>query len=112
MANYKETTLTGTTWMRCRAVTITNPLPGTEELDGRTQQPVGPTAYFQEEKVITMDGADMRSDAGSCCKAFATDGVIALRDPGTGELTGETTSHGALYTILFSLYMQTALERD
>ena len=109
--NYKETSLAGTSWVRCRAITITNPLAGTEELD-HTGQPIGPTAHFTEEKVVTMEGADLRIPAGSCSKPFSPTDTITLLDPATGEATGATVTHAALYGILFSLYMQTAVERD
>lgn len=112
MPNYRETSLTGTSWVRCRAVTITNPLTGTGELNLHTQSIEGPTAYFQEEKVVVMDGGQMRQDVGACQQAFLPDGEIALRNPDTGELTGTTATHAQLYAILFSLYMQTALARD
>lgn len=35
-----------------------------------------------------------------------------MLNPETGEPTGATVTHGELYAILYSLYMQTALERD
>ena len=110
--NYKETALAGTSWVRCRAITITNPLAGTEETDQRTGLLVGPTAFFTEEKVVTMDGADLRVPSGYCSKAFNPEDTITLINPETGEVTGATVTHGALYEILYSLYMQTALERD
>lgn len=108
--NYKETTLSGTSWMRCRCVTITNPLAGSEF--DHNNNPLGPVAYFQEQKVISMDGTQSMIDAGSCLKAFDPVAAIPMRDPTTGDLTGSTVTHADLYAILFSLYMQTALERD
>jgi hypothetical protein len=110
--NYKETSLAGTSWVRCQAIVITNPLAGTEDNDPRTGLPVGPTAHFTEEKVVTMEGADLRIPAGSCSKPFNPTDTITLLDPATGEPTGEIVTHAALYGILFSLYMQTAVERD
>ena len=104
--NYKETNLTGTAWTRCRAVTINNPLQSSLVDAG------SPVAYFQEEQVISMEGANLMRDSGACSARFTPNGVIHLRDPETGEATGETVTHAALYAILFSLYMQTALERD
>jgi len=99
--NYKQTELAGTSWVRCRAVTINNPLT-----DGT------PMAYFQEEKVVSVEGSNLRVDSGACSKAFDPAGTITLINPETGEPTGETVTHADLYAILFSLYMQTALERD
>jgi hypothetical protein len=110
--NYKETNLSGVSWMRCRAVTIHNPLPGMGEVDFKAQNYVGPVAYFQEEKVISIDGAQTVADAGACRKVFNPAEAIPMLDPETGEPTGATVTQGELYVILFSLYMQTALERD
>ena len=111
--NYKETTVNGSSWVRCRAVTINNPLPGNTlsdmpQPDGAT----GPVVYFQEEKVVSLDGSNIHMDAGSCHKPFDPAATIPLLDPTTGEPTGTTVTHAELYAILFSLYMQTALERD
>lgn len=99
--NYKQTTLSGTSWTRCRCVTINNPLTGD-----------APIAYFQEEKVMSIDGAQTTVDAGSCRKAFYPAATISMLNPETGEATGATVTHAELYAILFSLYMQTAVERD
>ena len=110
MANYKETDLAGVSWIRCRTVTIVNPMVGT--IDIGTKQPSVPTAYFQEEKVISIDGSKTLVDIGSCQKKFNPSEVINIRNPDTGELTGNTSSHGDLYKVLYSLYLQTALERD
>ena len=110
--NYKKTTATGTSWVRCRAITITNPLAGAEDADPFTRLPIGPTAHFTEEKVLSLDGANVQLPAGSCSKVFNPADTITLLDPTTGEPTGEAVTHAALYGILFSLYMQTAIERD
>lgn len=59
--NYKETTITGSVWTRCRAVTITNPRAG---MVGYDDKPDVPTAHFQEERIVSLEGADMRSDCG------------------------------------------------
>jgi len=112
MANYKETNLSGVSWLRCRAVTINNPLPGMGEFDHLTQQHLGPVSYFQEEKVISIDGVQSVMDVGACRKVFNPTDTIPLLDPETGLPTGTTVTQGELYVILYSLYMQTATERD
>ena len=112
MANYRETDVAGVSWVRCRAVTIINPIEGTIEPNSMPSVPSVPTAYFQEEKVISIDGVRTLIDSGSCSKKFNATEVINLRNPDTGELTGVTSSHAELYSILYSLYLQTAIERD
>ena len=113
MANYKQTNLAGVSWVRCRNITITNPISGT--VDTTKIGPnnfLVPTAYFQEEKVISIDGVQNTIDMGSCQKQFNPTEVINLRNPETGELTGGTVIHAELYVILYSLYLQTAEARD
>ncbi|CAB4183740.1 hypothetical protein UFOVP1463_17 [uncultured Caudovirales phage] len=110
--NYKETNITGTSWTRCRTVTITNPLPGTGVLDVLTGIPVGPRAYFQEEEVLAIASGKITSDAGSCYKDFDPTATIPLLNVATEEPTGATISHTELYQILYSLYILTAKERD
>ena len=69
-------------------------------------------AFFAEEKVISIDGANTFSDTGGCMKPFDPEASIPLRDTETGELTGESMPQSDLYVILYSLYIQAALERD
>ena len=115
---YQESILTGTSWVRCKSVTITNPLPGSPEwLQANVMTPLAPfvapqRAYFSEEKIIAIDGTNSSVDAGGCMKPFDPAASIPMRNPVTGELTGETVLQAELYAILYSLYMQTALERD
>lgn len=110
MANYKEVDLAGVSWIRCRNITITNPVTGT--IGPTTGNLTVPTAYFQEEKVLSIDGVQNTIDVGSCVKQFNPTDIINIRNPETGELVGTTATHGDLYVLLYSLYLQTALERD
>lgn len=100
MADYKEQSISGNQWQRCRAVTITNPHGGQ------------PMAYFQEEALVVLGADTIQRDVGSCQAAFNPAAEIPLLDPTTLLPTGATTTHAALYQILFSLYMQAATERD
>lgn len=99
--NYKQTDLEGTSWVRCRAVNITNPL-----------EEGAPVAVFQEEKIVSVGDVNIKVDIGFCAKPFESAALIPLLNPVTGEPTGESTTHAELYKVLFSLYMQTAIERD
>lgn len=111
--NYRESNITGSTWVRCRAVTITNPHESQLVAPGPLSTGVQPTAYFQEEQVVTLPNNQViLRDLGSCQKAFSPSAVIPLLDPTTGLPTGTTVTHGELYAILYSLYIQTATERD
>jgi len=100
MPDYKESSLSGVQWQRCKTVTIDNPLVG------------GKSVVFHEERVISLDGQNLRQPIGACSKAFSSDGEFPILDPSTNLPTGQTMTHAELYSVLYSLYMQTALERD
>jgi hypothetical protein len=101
MSDYRESAVTGTTWQRCCQIVIANPRGAV------------PTVRFDEESVLALaDGTEIRRPVGALALDFDPAKVIELRDPATGELTGDTSSYGAVYTLLYSAYMTTALERD
>lgn len=97
--NYRETA-NNTSWQRCGTVHIYNPLEGTK------------TCRFDEETVVQVGSRVVCAPESYITKDFDPEAVIPLLDPATGAPTGQTTTHGQLYLILYSLYIQTALERD
>lgn len=100
MPDYKEAPVSGTQWSRCNGIYISNPIGG---------QPV---VNWQEETVVDV-GGKRYVEVGVCLSApFDPAQVIELRDPATGELTGQTATGMDVYAILFSGYMQAALARD
>jgi len=100
MANYQETQVTGTKWQRCNQVLINNPYNTT------------PAVAFKEETVVVLDsGVFIQSQSGLACD-FDPQGVINLRDPATGALTGQTMSQQDVYVALYSMYLQLAEQRD
>jgi hypothetical protein len=103
MMNYQESQIQGSTWTRCRAVTVVNPHAST----GQT-----PMAYFQEEKAIAFDNTVLLSDRGSCGVEFDAAATVTMLDPQTGQPTGQTFTHADLYRMMFSLYMDAAKKRD
>lgn len=100
MANYKEEIGTGVAWTRCKTVSIENP--------------VLEKAYvnFIETKCAMVGDFASEQFVGTISKEFDPTAVINLRNPETGELTGQTTTHADLYVAIYSLYIQSALERD
>lgn len=100
MPNYNESTVSGTSWQRCHTVTVRNPLGGTPKIE------------FAEERVIALEGEDMRTWVAGCEKNFSPSETFPLLDTQTNQPTGQTMSHADLYQALHSLYMQTARERD
>jgi len=100
MPNYNESAVSGTSWQRCHTVTVRNPLGGL------------PAIEFAEERVIVLDGQQIKQWVAGCGATFSQDGSFPLLDPTTNAPTGVTMSHTALYIALYSLYMQTAAARD
>lgn len=110
--NYKETNLAGTSWTRCKSITITNPLAGESPLPGVIPV-LKPIALFYEESITQLaEGTTFKRDLGYCSTEFNPVSTIALIDLDTGNPTGENITHAELYRILYSLYMQVALARD
>ena len=100
MPNYKETTAEGVAYVRCHTVVIKNNLG------------VTPVAEFHEECIVSFGGNTFKQPAAGCRRQVEPTGEIAMVDVQTGLPTGAVVTHGELYAILFSLYMQTAAERD
>jgi hypothetical protein len=110
--NYKQSDITGTSWIRCRAVTINNPLPGKGQINIVTGQPIGPNCVFLEETALATATETLTFDSGGCQTTYVPDNIITLLDPTTGNPTGETVTQEKLYQILYSLYLATATARD
>lgn len=100
MAQYQEQTGQGQLWQRCYSITIDNPLGG------------GATITFNEEKVMAIGAEVVKTPFTMCRKRFNPQALFPLRNPQTGELTGQNMTHLELYNILYSLYMHTAQQRD
>ena len=101
MANYKETTVSGTSWIGCKEIFITNSY-------GRT-----PGIIFGEEKVVMIDGSASIIPLNQDVKVtFEADKAFPLLNSSTGEATGTTYTHKQLYEILYSLYIASAEARD
>ena len=101
MPQYNESTAQGTVWTRCDQIVIKNPFLGLEK-----------SAMFSEENVVVIGDKTILSRHGFLNKTFNPNQEITLRNPVTGETTGNTVTHQELYNILYSLYIQTAMERD
>ncbi len=100
MPNYKQSTVAGTSWQRCQQVVLDNPLGAV------------PTIRFDEQEVISLGGQEIKRSAGSLPLPFDPARPIPLRDPGTGALTGDVSSYGAVYVLIYSAYMAAAEARD
>ena len=100
MANYKESTAEGSSYVRCHTLTVYNPLD---------QQPV---VHFQEETVVSIGGSTFKKQSEGCRLPVDPTAEITVIDPETNLPMGEVVTHGRLYQLLYSAYIQTANERD
>lgn len=98
--NYSETPITGVSRKRAKQTIIDNFL----------DQP--PYITYQEETVATINGEQRQETAGTVGGLVDPEGVIALRDLDTGELTGDTVPVSLIYAALYSDYLNRAFERD
>ena len=103
MADYNETTVSGTSWQRAWQITIANTLGGP------------PLVRYDEEVVINFeDGKRLRQPAQSMGISYQVDpaAVIELRDPETLLPTGDTIPVALVHQALLSDYINRAEERD
>lgn len=100
MANYKETTGQATAWKRCKLVTINNDYSGTKRL------------MFVEEDIIKLDDKYASKDGRLLFTNYDSQKLITLRDPSSGEATGEVISEELIYKALYSLYIELAQAKD
>ena len=101
MTTYTESTVTGHAWRRCNQIVIDNRRGAT------------PTVRFDEETVVALDGAtEVRAPVDVLTIDFDPSREIPLRDPQTGEPTGAVMTYADVYAVLYSAYLDAALERD
>jgi len=100
MADYKETTVSGTQWQRCNAIHIQNTY-------GQT-----PTVTMQEEQITNVGDQQFQRSVGGLNIPFDPDAVIQLRNPADGSLLGASMTQGQIHVALWSLYVQSAAARD
>ena len=100
MADYKETSVSGTQWQRCWGVYIQN-------IYGAV-----PTISLREEKVTVIGNDKFFNDMGQIDFPFDPNATIQILNPVDGSPTGNSTTMGEMYVALWSLYMAKAAERD
>lgn len=101
MANYKETSLSGTEHTRCCLITIANSFQ------------VTPIISFTEQKVTILSDGKIISEKGDTITIeFNPSKIIPEFDPTTGQQTGNTLAYSDLHKDIYSAYMAAALERD
>jgi len=100
--DYRQSQVAGQKWRRSMHGEFANPFNGVPWI-----------RFDWEDRVLLSDGATIATPAGSTLRCFDSPAsVLALRDPQTGALTGQTITHGVLYAILWSLAMESAALQD
>ena len=102
MADYQETSVSGTSYKRANEVFISNPLNGAK------------TVRFSEELVINISGTPQRVPQGVFDVILTDDNkstLIDVIDPTSGATVSQMT-YEQIYGVLFSLYLDSANKRD
>ena len=100
MSNYKQTTVSGETWQRAARVVVENPLNAT------------PSILIVEEEAIVLGDKTITNVCGNLSCAFDPEATFPAIDPATDEPVGRDITHGEVYALLNSLYMDLAKKRD
>ena len=104
MANYQETEVTGTVYVRSNQIIVANPLEGVRAI-----------SYMEEQVINLSDGEQIVRSAGGFQEPFTPENagtVFPLVNPQTGEPLGQDMTYTGLYVALYSLYMFLAKRRD
>jgi len=100
--DYRQQTISGSQWTRCLHIEANNPYGGQ------------PSIRFDEEvRVVLQAGQTLGTPSGSIERPFTDPfATFPLLDPTTGAPTGAIITHGQVYAILWSLYIDSAQRRD
>lgn len=101
MTDYLEANITGRKWRRCSTIEIYN-----------SQPPDQVRIRFKENDVIDMGDSNLVVGSSFFDTIFDPTKEFPVLDTDNLEPTGETSSEGALYVLLFSKYIAAAKERD
>ena len=100
--DYRAAPIAGTRWRRANHIEAFNPFGGVRMI-----------RFDEEDRTVLDTGESFGEPAGSVEQALVDPATcFALRDPSTGQPTGQTMSHGELYVALWSLYIGLAEARD
>lgn len=103
MANYQETNVAGTSYVRCNKIDVDN-------------KDVYKAITFYEEQVVNLnDGDVIRRNIDKVGSQLTVDNAATtfpVLNPETGEDSGVTMTYQDVYVALYSLYLHMAKERD
>jgi hypothetical protein len=103
MSNYKQTTVSGDSWVRASRILIDNPL----------NQPA--QIRFVEDTVINLADTSITQSANSVLSEIFSDSTkdteFNVINPSTGDVVA-TATYKDVYAMLHSLYIHLATKRD
>ena len=102
MSNYKQTSVTGESWIRANRVVVENPFGG------------APSIGFAEERVFNIGGESVTQPSGNVGTYFTpfnANNEFNILNPETGEVVG-VAKYSDVYVMLHSLYIHLATIRD
>lgn len=101
MSNYRQSQISGESWIRAKRVILENPLGGV------------PEAHFVEEKVISVDGETIKQAMPPTLSSKMTDPATSfpLLNPVDDTQVG-TITYEYLYIAVYSLHRYLASLRD
>ena len=103
MADYKESTVSGTAWTRAYYVSVNNPLDDT------------PSITFSEERAVRVETGDpVTQRLGHVIETFTPENAATLfpiMEPTTGAIISHA-QYRQVYNMLHSLYLFLATKRD
>lgn len=98
--NYRETTVAGSEYVRCRAIVISNH-------SGKT-----PRVEFVEERITVLGDRSMSEPGVTLSVDFDPAAVINVLNPLDNTQTGQSVTYADVYAVLYSAWMQEAKLRD
>ena len=104
MANYQETEVTGTVYVRANQIIVANPLEGVKAI-----------SYMEEQVINLSDGDQIVRPQGGFQEPFTAENameVFPLVNPQTGDPVGASMRYMDVYVALYSLYVYLAKKRD
>lgn len=103
MANYQQTTLSGTAYTRASQVVIANPLNGVKAVS------------FMEEQVVNLGDEQLIRPQGGIQEPFTAENIgteFPLLNPLDSTPVGLSMTYEQVYVALHSLYFHVAKKRD
>jgi hypothetical protein len=101
MANYKETSVTGSYYQRAYQVVINNPLGGVPNI-----------TFFEEEVMTLADGRQLKNNVAGCLANFQHGATFPLINPLDDTSLGAMGSHDQVQVLLYSLYKALRAQAD